>query len=49
MTEKTFKKKHKELQNQYVYWAGIRNNATNELHKIIKKTQKLEEKYLKSI
>ena len=22
MTEKTFKKKHKELQNQYVYWAG---------------------------
>lgn len=45
MTEKTFKKKHKELQNQYVYWAGVRNTATSELHKIIRKTQKLEEKY----
>ena len=45
MTEKTFKKKKKDLQDQYVYWAEIRNNATNELHKIIKKTQKLEEKY----
>lgn len=45
MTEKTFKKKHKESQDQYVYWAGIRDNATSELHKIIKKTQKLEEKY----
>lgn len=42
---KTFKKKHKESQDQYVYWAGIRDNATSELHKIIKKTQKLEEKY----
>ena len=45
MTEKTFKKKKKELQDQYVYWAEIRDNAINELHKIIKKTQKLEEKY----
>lgn len=45
MTEKTFKKKHKELQNQYVYWAGVRSTAVNELYKIIKKTQKLEEKY----
>ena len=45
MTEKTFKKKKKELQEQYVYWAEIRDNAINELHKIIKKTQKLEEKY----
>ena len=45
MTEKTFKQKKKELQHQYVYWAEIRDNAINELHKIIKKTQKLEEKY----
>ena len=45
MTEKTFKKKHKELQNQYVYWTGVRSTAVNELYKIIKKTQKLEEKY----
>lgn len=45
MTEKTFKKKHKELQNQYVYWAGVRSTAVSELHKIIRKTQKLEEKY----
>ena len=47
MTEKTFKKKKKDLQDQYVYWAEIRDNAINELHKIIKKTQKLEEKYFK--
>ena len=47
MTDKTFKKKKKELQDQYVYWAEIRDNAINELHKIIKKTQKLEEKYFK--
>ena len=40
MTEKTFKKKHKELQNQYVYWAGVRRTATSELNKIIRKTQK---------
>ena len=45
MTEKTFKKKKEELQDQYVYWAEIRDNAINELHKIIEKTQKLEEKY----
>lgn len=45
MTEKTFKKKKKDLQDQYVYWAEIRDNAINELYKIIKKTQKLEEKY----
>ena len=45
MTEKTFKKKTKELQDQYVYWAEIRNQAIRELHKIIKKSHKLEEKY----
>ena len=45
MTEKTFKTKHKELQNQYAYWAGVRSTAVNERYKIIKKTQKLEEKY----
>lgn len=45
MTEKTFKKKSKELQDQYVYWAELRNEAINELYKIIKKIHKLEEKY----
>ena len=45
MTDKTFKKKKEELQNQYVYWAGVRSTAVSELHKIIMKTQKLEEKY----
>ena len=45
MTEKTFKKKKEELQDQYVYWTGVRSTAVNELYKLIKKTQKLEEKY----
>ena len=48
MTEKTFRKKNKELQDQYVYWAEIRNRAMSELKKIIKKTHKLEEKYYES-
>lgn len=43
MTKKTFKKK--ELQCQNVYRVEIRDNAINELHKIIKKIQKIEEKY----
>lgn len=45
MTEKTYKKKLKELEDQYVYWAGIRRQAMKELDKIIKKNHKLEDKY----
>lgn len=48
MTEKTYKKKTKELQDQYVYWAEIRKQAMKELDKIIKKSLKLEEKYIAS-
>lgn len=45
MTEKTFNKKMKELQDQYIYWAELRKKAMHELDKIIKKTHKLEDKY----
>ena len=45
MTEETFKKKRQELQEQYCYWAEIRNKAINELDRIVKKTLRLEKMY----
>ena len=45
MTEETFKKKKRELQEQYSYWAEMRNKAINELDRIVKKTHKLEKMY----
>ena len=47
MTEKTFKKKCQALQDEYVYWAEIRNKAIKELQKNIKKSHALEDKFYK--
>lgn len=45
MTEKTFKKKCKELQEEYVKYAEIRNDAMNNLQRIIREYSELERKY----
>ncbi len=45
MTEAYYKRKEKELQEQYAHWASIRNEAIKKLNGIIKKSIKLEEKY----
>ena len=47
MTEKTFKKKYKALQDEYMHWVKIRNKAIKELQKNIKKSHELEDKFYK--
>jgi DNA-binding MarR family transcriptional regulator len=49
MTEKTFKKKYKELADEYIKYAQIRDDARKQLQKIIKKCHTLENKYYKEL